>query len=80
MKVKIKLKREKRKKEMKQFLLSFGIKSGISLVLSAALKGVVEESDSTAVKVVYSVMCVGAYFAGCVVTDKILNKLYEEEW
>ena len=65
---------------MKQLLLSFGIKSGISLVLSAALKSVVEESDSTATKVVYSVACIGAYVAGSVVTDKILNKLYEEEW
>ena len=66
-------------KEVKCLLLSLGITSGISLILSAAVKNVIEESDSTAMKAVYSVMSIGAYFAGSVVTDKIIKKLYEDE-
>ena len=67
------------KKEMKELMLSLGIKSGMALVLSAAVKCVVEESDSTSARVVYSVMSIGAYFPGCVVTDKIIEKLYKDE-
>jgi len=64
---------------MKELMLSVGIKSGIALVLSAAVKCVVEESDSTATRVVYSVMSIGACVAGCMVTDKIIEKLYKDE-
>ena len=63
---------------MKKLMLSVGIKSGIALVLSAAVKCVVEESDLTAIKVMYAVSGIGAYFAGCVVTDKILSELYDK--
>ena len=66
------------KKEMKELMLSLGIKSGIYLVLNAAVKCVVEESDSTAIKVAYAVSGIGAYLAGRVVTDKILSELYDK--
>ena len=81
--MKVKIKIEKRKKEMKkemmkELMLSVGIKAGIALVLTAAVKCVVEESDSTAIKVVYAVSAVGAYLAGCDVADKILSELYDK--
>jgi len=63
---------------MKQFLVSTGIKAGIVLVLSAALKGV-EESDSKCQLIACAVMGFGACVAGCVVTDKFVEKLYEDE-
>ena len=80
MKVKIKLKREKRKKEMlKQVLVSTGIKMGIALTLKAVLKAVIEEGDSKSQLIAYAIMGIGACVAGCIVTDKIVEKLYEDE-
>ena len=67
-----------KKEMMKELMLSVGIKAGIALVLTAAVKCVVEESDSTAIKVVYAVSAVGAYLAGSDVADKILSELYDK--
>ena len=64
---------------MKQFLVSTGIKMGISLVVSAALKAVIEEGDSKSQLIAYAIMGIGACVAGCIVTDKIVEKLYEDE-
>ena len=64
---------------MKQFLVSTGIKMGISLVVSAALKAVIEEGDSKSQLIAYAIMGIGAGVAGCIVTDKIVEKLYEDE-
>jgi len=65
---------------MKQFLVSTGIKMGISLVVSAALKAVIEEGDSKSQLIAYAIMGIGACVAGCIVTDKIVEKLYEDDW
>ena len=64
---------------MKQFLVSAGIKMGISLVVSAALKAVIEEGDSKSQLIANAIMGIGACVAGCIVTDKIVEKLYEDE-
>lgn len=77
--MKVKIKREKRKKEMKQFLVSSGIKAGILLVIKAALNAVIEEGDSKCQIIAYAVTGIGAYVAGCVATDKFVEKLYEDE-
>ena len=64
---------------MKQFLVSTGIKMGISLVLGTAVRAVIEEGDSKSQLIAYAIMGFGACVAGCIVTDKIVEKLYEDE-
>ena len=64
---------------MKQFLVSTGIKMGISLTLQAVLKAVIEEGDSKSQLIAYAIMGIGACVAGYIVTDKFIEKLYEDE-
>jgi len=64
---------------LKHVLVSTGIKMGISLTVEAVLKTVIEEGDSKSQLIAYAIMGIGACVAGCMVTDKFIEKLYEDE-
>ena len=66
------------KKEIKVSLLSLGVKLGIALTLRSVAESLIKEGDSKGMVVGIACMAGAVYIAGCVITDDVLEKLYQE--
>ena len=67
------------KKEIKVGLLSLGVKCGMSLALRSVAESLIKEADSKVTVIGIACMVGVAYIAGCVITDDVLEKLYQED-
>ena len=67
------------KKEIKVSLLSLGVKLGIALTLRSVAESLIKEGDSKGMVVGIACIAGAAYIAGCVITDDVLEKLYQED-
>ena len=67
------------KNTIKVSLLSLGVKIGLGLMLRSAAETLIKEGDSKGTVIGIACMVGAAYFAGCVVADDILEKVYQED-
>lgn len=67
------------KNTIKVGLLSLGVKFGIALTLRSVAESLIKEGDSKGMVIGIACMAGAAYVAGCVITDDVLEKLYQED-
>ena len=67
------------KNTIKVGLLSLGVKFGIALTLRSVAESLIKEGDSKGMVVGIACIAGAAYIAGCVITDDVLEKLYQED-
>ena len=68
-----------KKNIIKSSLLSLGVKFGIALTLRSVAESLIEEGDPKGRVIGIACMAGVAYIAGCVITDDVLEKLYQED-